>query len=211
MRADSIQIILFTLLAGILIYRLYSVLGRQNESDKSSQEDIRASSTRGSQRPDSNQDHSVDLDPRVRSQVLQIRKFDPGFSLHSFLKGAEKAFSSIVIAYASNDLRVLKDLLSQQLHEEFKEAILERQALGEALETRIISIDLPLVINIELNKTVTKIRLKFTSEQRHIRRNQAGEIVEGGLNQIERITDLWTFERDFSSLDPRWILVKVEN
>lgn len=210
MRADMIQIILFALLDGFLIFSLYSILGQQNKLNQDSRKFYTSFLSYDTSELNI-KDRSENFDLLLQSKIFRIRKSDPEFSIHAFLKEAERAFRTIVLAYASEETKILEDFLSYRLNGEFKRSILERKAEGEELKTKIISVDLPLILDIEFKGNIVRILVKFISEQQHIRHKKNGEVVEGSLNQIERIMDLWTFERELSSLNSNWILIKIES
>jgi len=207
MRGDLLQVLFFAILAGFLIYRLFSALGRREgfEREEGPFEEEEISFEPASKLGDEY------VDPRLREPVTHIKTYDPRFRLDDFLEGARAAFRMIVEAYAKEDLKTLKSLLNLELYRDFEEAIRDREVRKETLETKIISLDLPIPTNAMVHQKKAQIRVKITSEQQHIRRNEAGKIIEGDPKQTEQITDLWTFEKDLISSDPNWTLIKIES
>jgi len=41
--------------------------------------------------------------------------------------------------------------------------------------------------------------------------DSAGEVLEGGLENINNNKDLWSFERDLKKKNPIWVLVATES
>lgn len=207
MRGDLLQILFFAVLAGFLIYRLFSALGRREGFEREDQDFTDTEDISYEPKLRTAEEY---IDPRLREPISLIKEKDSIFRLDDFLQGAKAAFKIIVEAYATGDLKTLKSLLSFELYREFEEAIQERETRGETLETKIMTLETPVAINATVQEKKAQIRVKFTSEQQHIRRDQSGKIIEGDPKQTEQITDLWTFERTLTSRDPNWTLVKIE-
>ena len=65
--------------------------------------------------------------------------------------------------------------------------------------------------NAEINSDgMAKIVVKFVTEQINLLKNSAGEIVEGDENFVQKITDVWTFEKDINSASKIWLLVSTK-
>ncbi len=207
MRGDLLQVLFFAILAGFLIYRLFSALGKREGFEREDRDPFEEEEVPFEPTPKLGDEY---VDPRLREAVAQMKTFDSHFRLDDFLEGAKAAFRMIVEAYAKGDLKTLKALLNLELYRDFEEAIRDRESRHETLETKIISIDLPIPINATVHQKKAQIRVKITSEQQHIRRNEAGKVIEGDPKQTEQITDLWTFEKDLNSSDPNWTLIKIE-
>lgn len=207
MRGDLLQVIFFAVLAGFLIYRLFSTLGRREGFEREEQDFTDMEEVSYTPHPQAGEEY---IDPRLRESISLIKARDLTFRLSDFLQGAQAAFKIIVEAYATGDVKTLKSLLTLELYRDFEEAVQERKGRGETLETKITTLETPVAINASIQETKAQIRVKFISEQQHIRRDQSGKIIEGDPKQTEQMTDLWTFERDLTSGDPNWTLVKIE-
>ena len=57
---------------------------------------------------------------------------------------------------------------------------------------------------------IANIVVKFVSEQINLLKNAAGEIIEGDENFVQKITDVWTFEKDINSPSKVWLLVSTK-
>jgi predicted lipid-binding transport protein (Tim44 family) len=135
---------------------------------------------------------------------------DPGFDAKHFLTGARAAYEMVVTAFAEGDLRTLKNLLGREVYEGFEAAIRERQAKGETVETRFVSIDKAEITGAELRGRSAQVTVRFVSQLISVTRDQAGAVIDGSPEKVIDVTDVWTFARDLSTRDPNWKLVATE-
>jgi predicted lipid-binding transport protein (Tim44 family) len=54
------------------------------------------------------------------------------------------------------------------------------------------------------------VTVRFVSQMISAVKDRAGAVIEGSLDKITEVTDLWTFARDTTSSDPNWRLVATE-
>ena len=59
-------------------------------------------------------------------------------------------------------------------------------------------------------KNSVKIVVEFVSEQVNLLKNADGEIIEGDENFVQKITDVWTFERYLNAKNNNWVLVSTK-
>jgi predicted lipid-binding transport protein (Tim44 family) len=207
---QSFDLIFLAAIAGYLFYRLYSVLGQ------------RGSDTRDSQFYEKNKNNVIPLRKGKKSNIIiehedvelqrlkEIQKADPNFKTADFLNGANIAFEMIVNAFNQKDKEQLKSLLEPSLYKQFIQIIMQGEKAGEVWDHSLLRLQ---SVSIEKAKLVglrAFITVKFVSEQIHIIRNNNGQILEGDPDQIEIISDFWTFSRDTTSHDPNWLLSNTE-
>jgi predicted lipid-binding transport protein (Tim44 family) len=135
---------------------------------------------------------------------------DTTFDPQHFITGARAAYEMIVTAYAGGDRRALKNLLSPEVYEGFETAIQERENKGETVETRFVSIDTAEIIGAEQRGGLAQITVRFVSQLISATRDRSGNVIDGSLDKVTEVTDVWTFARDVSSRDPNWKLVATE-
>ncbi len=135
---------------------------------------------------------------------------DKNFDVKQFIAGARAAYEMIVTAYAAGDRRSLKNLLAREVYEGFESVIREREARGESVETRFISIDATEITNAELRGKMAQLTLRFVSQLVSATRNRNGNVIDGSADAVTRVTDVWTFAREVTSRDPNWNLVATE-
>jgi predicted lipid-binding transport protein (Tim44 family) len=142
--------------------------------------------------------------------IAAIQAADPGFTLAGFLDGAKAAYGMILEAFADGDKETLEGLLNADVKQAYFDAIDDRQAKELRQTTdlaRLISAD---VIDAERLGKTGKIRILYLAELATALIDKNGEIVDGDLDVLSRIREIWTYERTLSSRNPNWILSSVE-
>lgn len=135
----------------------------------------------------------------------------PNFNKALFIKGAQKAFEMILSAFSKGDAGTLSKLVNGELLKKFEKVINERKEQGMTAETDLIGF---VETEIESVKFVddenVNLVVKFVSEQVNLLKNAEGEVIEGDENYVQKISDVWTFEK---SLNPRvnsWLLCSTK-
>jgi len=218
------DIIFFALVAGFLILRLRSVLGRRTGNENQERWTPRLPSRSGPTPPAPSErapsDKVAVLPPRpaaaagapaspLDAALAQIKQADPGFDPNRFLEGARAAFDMIVGAYAQGDTATLRPLLANDVFENFAAAIKGRQDAKQTLETTLIGIKSADLLEARMEGRSAFVTVKFVSEQVNVTRNTSGEIVDGDPSHVATITDVWTFARNTRASDPNWALVQT--
>ncbi len=135
---------------------------------------------------------------------------DPNFDVKHFLAGARTAYEMVVTAFAEGDRRSLKNLLSREVYDGFEAAIREREARGETVETKFVSIDRAEITAADMRGRTAHVTIRFVSQLISATRDRGGAVIEGSPEKVIDVTDVWTFARDLSSRDPNWKLVATE-
>jgi predicted lipid-binding transport protein (Tim44 family) len=134
------------------------------------------------------------------------RTFDPA----DFVQGAKVAYEMIVTSFSEGDKKSLKSLLTKDVYAGFAEAIDQRKAKGETMESRFVGIDSAELVEATLKGRIASLTVKFVSQLISATRDKQGNVIDGDPKQIAEITDIWTFERDTTSRDPNWNLSATE-
>ena len=218
-----IDIIILAMIAGFIILRLRSTLGRRTGHDPRTDEARSGSygrdqdgsndnvvSTPGNR---SHQD-AADIEPTYQGTALepglvQIKMADSSFSATQFLEGASKAFEFIVTAFANNNTDTLKPLLSPDVFSRFASAIQDREDRGETMETELVVLRPPKLEAAEIDGSRAMLVVRFQSDQVNVVKDKDGNIIDGDRDHIETVTDIWTFARELHSDSPNWQLVST--
>jgi predicted lipid-binding transport protein (Tim44 family) len=139
-----------------------------------------------------------------------IARADASFDAKHFVAGARAAYEMIVGAFAAGDRRTLKNLLSREVYDGFEAAIREREAKGQTVESRFVSLEGADITGAELRGQTAQVTVRFVSQLISATRDRAGAVIEGSSDKVTDVTDVWTFARDVSSRDPNWKLVATE-
>jgi predicted lipid-binding transport protein (Tim44 family) len=216
-----LDIVFFALVAGFLILRLRSVLGRRTGNENPERWTARLPTTRppGTPRPAGERPNAPAeiLEPAREAEpatpldanLARIRSADSSFDPASFLDGAKAAFEMIVSAYAQGDTAALRPLLADDVYDNFSAAIRGRNDAKQTLETTIVSIKAADILEARMDGRTAFVTVKFVSEQVNVTRNAAGEVVDGDSNHVAIVTDVWTFARNTRANDPNWALVQT--
>ena len=147
----------------------------------------------------------VELDEDLKTSVIAVLD-KAKLPANAFLVGAKNAFEIIISAFSIGDLPTLKPLLSEKIFLQFQTAIIDRNTKGEILNTKIISIDEANITSAKLEKQFGYITIMFKTKQINYIENDKNEVIFGSKNDINTITDNWTFKKDCDSKNPNWLL-----
>ena len=213
------DIILFAMIAGFLVLRLRSVLGRRTGNERRRDLFPRRAAPASDNvarlvEPDNRSARPPEEVPPadvVADGLNRIRRADPSFDPSNFIEGARTAFEMIVAAFAKGDKATLRPLLSDEVFQRFAVAIDERNAAKETLETSIERLDIVDIAEAGLAGRTAQVTLKLVSHQVNVTRAMDGSIVDGAPGEPVEKTDYWTFARDTRSSDPNWVLVATSS
>lgn len=214
-----VDVILLAMVAGFLILRLRSSLGRRTGHEQGRDGFEQGDNVVNLPTPnslDSDTPAARDIDPAYigtpfEEGLTQITLSDPNFSVEDFLVGAGKAFEMIVLAYADHDTDTLKPLLSDDVYSNFAAAVQDREDRDERMETELVVIKPSKLEEVTVQNRMATIAVRFESEQGNVIKDAEGEIVDGDPEDIESVTDIWTFERNLANADPNWKLVATRS
>lgn len=219
------EIIFFALVAAFLILRLRSVLGRRDGHEPRRTDPFKPAPPTPpandkvvqlpdrSERPVENADKPQEAEGATAETggaeggIAQIRLVDPQFDANEFVSGGRIAFEMILTAYAAGDADALRTLLSPEVFGNFEQSMRDREQAGEHLEISLIAITTAEIVEAYMAGRTAHLTIKFVSEQTSVTRNDKGEVLEGDPDNVNKVTDFWTFARDTRSRNPNWVLV----
>ncbi|MDB5452793.1 MAG: preprotein translocase subunit Tim44 [Caulobacteraceae bacterium] len=195
-------IIIFAILAAVVLYQLYAVLGRRvGRGPDDLPQPVEAGRRDGEPRNLPREE--------TRGGALQgaaaIRARDPAFDVSSFLSGARRAYEMIVRAFAAGEREDLQPLLSPPVYKSFEAAISAREARGETETVEFIHPPRADLEEIVVDGDVAQAKVRFLAEHRSRTKGAEGEGVDD-----RRTAEVWTFERNLANRDPNWLLVRVD-
>ena len=230
---DNIYTIIFLALAVFIFLRLRSVLGRRTGRERppydpySARDAVRSPAgdkvvTLPTRPPEAAPRQAEAAPPAERWKDIAesgsavaagldaIAGADPGFDAKHFIAGARAAYEMVVTAFAGGDRRQLRGLLSREVYDGFDAHISEREARGETVETKFVSIDQSTISAAELRGRTAQITVRFVSKLVSATRDRSGAVIDGNAEKVTDVTDVWTFARDVSSRDPNWKVAATE-
>jgi predicted lipid-binding transport protein (Tim44 family) len=146
-------------------------------------------------------------DASVASGLRAIAEADGSFGPRSFVEGAKSAYEMIVTAFAQGDRATLKSLLEKEVYDGFEKAIRDREASGHTVDFTFVGLPKVEITDAELDKRSALVTIHFDAEVVQATRDKDGALIEGNADQVQTISDEWTFARSPRSRDPNWKLV----
>lgn len=211
-----LDIVLFAAVAGFLLLRLRSVLGRRTGNERRRADPL----TTPKPLPVPANQSIVDQ-PAIEAArtstvsgltgIAALKAADPSFDEESFLKGARGAFQIIVRAFAAGDTAALEPLLNKDVYGAFVEAIRSRLAAKETLQTTLVAIKAADIVEAVVEGATGLVTVKLVSDQINVTRAADGHVVEGDADKAVEKTDFWTFSRSLRARDPNWTLVATHS
>jgi predicted lipid-binding transport protein (Tim44 family) len=189
-----IDIVLLAIVAGIIILRLRSVLGKGAEDSA-----IRAKHTSVVEA------QFEDVHSNKVEENINLKEFKE----ETFLKGAQAAYEMIVNAFAAADKTTLKDLTSSEVFKNFVSVLDERKNKKYVNQFTFIGIKKAKIENIDKKGTFYTVKTRFISEIISCVKDKDNNIVEGSPEEIQTVNDVWIFSRDLNSEDPTWHLTEI--
>lgn len=215
-----VDIIFLMILVAFIVTRLYSVFGSNGneekirvvvkplnkEAEKKLMENITKVIKETNKQ--SSAENSVKFEnlSEPEKSLAQI----PNFDKDNFIRGACRVFEIVIQSFGKGDISEVRNLMSKKLWDAFNQVINFRKENNISSEVDFICFDKSEIKEVKLLKNSAKIIVEFISEQINILRNEKGEVVEGDENFVQKITDVWTFERTFNAKNNQWLLVSTK-
>lgn len=208
-----LTILLIASVAGIFLFRLYSVLGRRTGHERPPQEGYQLTPRQA------DDGTPIKLNPRptlvapdrpidpVGAGLFDISLADRSFDKEQFLKGAQGAYELILTAFAAADRETLKPLLSDDVFTAFDSVIKSRETHKQNASLTLVGFSNVKIIAAALKASVAEITLSFGARLISATTDADGKVVEGDAALVQDVTDVWTFTRDVRARDPNWVLV----
>ncbi|MBP7709800.1 MAG: Tim44/TimA family putative adaptor protein [Rickettsiales bacterium] len=146
-----------------------------------------------------------DLDATTRASFSDILQ-RCNISAQFFVNGAKSVFEMTLKAFAANDLEALKPLLSDNVFAGFEGAINERKLLSQTLTTNLIAINKAEILSAGMFENFALVVVKISSRQINYISDVSGQIVVGKKDEINELSDVWTFKKDVTSANPSWVV-----
>ncbi|HUK59980.1 MAG TPA: Tim44/TimA family putative adaptor protein [Stellaceae bacterium] len=205
-----IDILLFAAIAGFLVFRLRSVLGRRTGLEQR-RDPFQAPPPPQAQPAPPPRLRAINGDAAPAGPAAALKAADPSFSDDAFLTGARGAFELIVKAFAAGDKATLEPLLSQEVSQSFVGAIEARRAANETMETKLVALKSAEITDSAVEGSSGFVTVKFVSDQTNVTRAADGKVVEGDADRVDEHIDFWTFARSLRARDPNWMLVATKS
>ena len=197
-----LDILILAVIAGLVLLRLRSVLGRRTGHEKTD------TSRFTYEEPQKNKEEEV---TKIQPNIDSKPKGDGWFDQKDFLNGASNAYELIVTNFENGNIAALKPFLSEPVMSSFEEVIEKRNANDEKVEFNFIGIESSEIVHKDLKSNPMEVTVRFISEMITCIKNSKDEVISGSVNQVQKITDIWTFAKNKNSKNPNWLLVATSD
>ena len=190
-----IDIILLGMIAGFIILRLRSILGRKTGHEPKIYPTF--------------QEKKFNVPNNEQKNLKQNLETLEGKDKKEFLKGAEIAYETILTSFAAGDIKKLKDLLTPDMADNFDQAIKLRNKENIKSEFTFIGIKESNLEKYEKIKNELFASVRFVSEVISLKKDKDNKIIEGNPDKIKHVTDYWKFSKNILKKGPNWYLSEI--
>ena len=190
---EYIDIILLAMIAGFIFLRLRGILGKKTGHEENL---------------DSSFSHDLPTKEILKNK-LNLSNFDQE-AKENFLKGAKIAYETIIIAFASGNLKNIRSLLGKKVFDQFSEAVKVRENEGHISETTFIGVNSASIKEHKKINNILEVTVDFVSEIISCIKDKNNKILSGDTNKVKKVFDTWKFSKDPRSSNPNWLLIDTQ-
>ena len=212
-KLSILEFIILLAVALAVLFKLYSTFGTEEKDsgvkiilkpvDKSAEKQILENISRIID--DKNEQIST-----LNVEQNAVVSTDNEINKEIFLNGARRVFELVLGAFSKGDLSPVRELMSKKVYDAFNQVINERKSEELSSEVDFICFEKSEIKEVKKLKNTMKIVVEFVSEQVNLLKNKNGEVIEGDENFVQKITDMWTFERPLNAKNNIWTLVSTK-
>lgn len=191
-----IEILILAFIAGFVLFRLYTTLGRRTGSERPAQPapaqgELPQEPLSSAQRP------APSSSGPAGEGLMAIVRADPSFDADHFAAGARAAYEMIVQAFAKGDRETLRGLLTPRVYDSYAAAVAKREE-GGGVGPELVRLRSAEIVDADLTGDTARVSVKFEAE------------LAEGAHGVRDARERWTFERNVRSSDPNWLLARVQ-
>ena len=191
---EYIDIILLAMIAGFIFLRLRGILGKrtgfEGKATPQFEEVLNKVKTEKAHKINENFDDSAQKE---------------------FLNGAKIAYETIITDFSDNDNKIIasRPLLSNEIFNQFNDALKDRSKRGHHAEITFIGINSATIKEHKKIDKILNVTVDFIAEVITCIKDKDKKIISGDSEKIKKIYDTWVFSRDITSANPNWKLVNI--
>lgn len=189
--SQLIAILIAAMVACVLLFRLYTVLGRRTGHEPQPDNNRKAATPPLREAPSAASLEPPPPESLAARSLMDIELADPKFDRAHFIKGARTAYELIQKAFADADRPALRPLLSDEVYAAFERDISARAAPP----ARLVSIGDARIVGAELSGKLAELTVAFRAS------------FAGGDGATREVADHWSFAHTIGTGDPNWTLV----
>ena len=188
---EYIDIILLAMIAGFIFLRLRGILGKKTGFEGKIPTQFEK------------EFQKIKVSPKLINE-----NFDED-AKKDFLRGAKIAYETIITDFSDSDNKLItsKPLLSKKIHDQFKEALLDRENKGHFAEITFIGIKSAVIKTHKKTDESLEVTVDFVSEIITCIKDKDKKIISGDSEKIRTVYDTWIFSKDIKSSNLNWLLI----
>jgi len=210
--------VVLIVVAGVVLFRLYTVLGRRTGNERT-----RDTFRIGGAQPAPNAGDKVlklpdsEIAPADQSRegaagtvaqgVRDLKLADKSFDADKFLAGAKSAYEIILSAFAGGDRSTLRPLLGDDVYRVFDDVVRGREQRKEKVTFTFVGLKDAKILDAGVRGQSGEVTVSFAAQFISAAQDTNGRVIDGDVKSVRDVTDIWTFARDIRSRDPNWVLV----
>ena len=188
---EYIDIILLAMIAGFIFLRLRGILGKKTGFEGKI---------------------PTQLEKEFQKIKVSPKPINENFDEEAqkdFLKGARIAYETIITDFSDSDNQLIasKPLLSKKIHDQFKQALLDRENKGHFAEITFIGIKSAVIKTHKKIEDSLEVTVDFVSEIITCIKDKDKKIISGDGEKIKTVYDTWVFSKNIKSSNPNWLLI----
>jgi predicted lipid-binding transport protein (Tim44 family) len=188
---EYIDIILLAMIAGFIFLRLRGILGKKTGFEGKI---------------------PTQFEKEFQKFNIKQKQIEENFdeeAQKNFLKGAKIAYETIITDFSDSDNKLIasKPLLGKKIHDQFKEALLERENRNHFAEITFIGIKSAIIKSHKKVENNLEATVDFVSEIITCIKDKDNKIISGNAEKIKIVYDTWVFSKDTKSSNPNWLLI----
>ena len=188
---EYIDIILLAMIAGFIFLRLRGILGKKTGFEGKLPTQFEK------------EFQKIKIVPKLINKDFDLE------AQKDFLEGAKIAYETIITDFSDSDNKLIasKPLLGKKIHDQFKEALLERENKGYFAEITFIGIKTAVIKTHKKIEDRFEVTVDFVSEIITCIKDKDKKIISGDSEKIKTVYDTWVFSKDIKSSNPNWLLI----
>lgn len=216
------DILFLVFVTGLLLYRLWNVLGTKNGHEKKgafflsedTEENVVVLDKIEKSLKNNNEEENMTLPDYQKRRLTPIFDNIKDFDADEFIENAEFAYEAIIDYFTKGDRKKLEPLLTKSVYDAFDNVLKEREKNKISYETEILEFissdtEEAKVLENENGEKVAQITVLFKTKQVVVSFDAEGKMIENQARISVIQKDEWTFEHVCESEDPTWLLSKT--
>ncbi|MDB9937202.1 Tim44/TimA family putative adaptor protein [Candidatus Pelagibacter sp.] len=190
---EYIDIILLAMIAGFIFLRLRGILGKKTGFEGKMPTQLKK------------EFQKIKVSPKPINEIFDEE------AQKDFLRGAKIAYETIITDFSDRDNKLIasKPLLSKKIHDQFKDALLDRENKGHFAEITFIGIKSAEIKTHKKIDNSLEVTVDFVSEIITCIKDKDEKIISGDCEKIKTVYDTWVFSKDVKSANPNWLLINT--